>query len=420
MMSENKLFMLGDLIDSISITHSLDKDEIILINTSDVLTGKVLNHKYQKNENLKGQFKKSFKRNDILFSEIRPKNKRFAYVDFNANDYVASTKLMVLRKISDEIDNKYLYLLLTNKSMLDYLQMLAESRSGTFPQITFSHLSNIQVSLPSLPVQRRIAAILSSLDDKIENNRKTCEKLEEMAQAIFKRWFVEFEFPNEEGKPYKSSGGEMVYCEELGKEIPKEWIASKLTDVMKLSTTSVKPFNQPNELFEHYSIPAYDEKHLPTFDLGSTIKSNKYKVDNNSILISKLNPTTKRIWYPLNLTNNAICSTEFLNYIPYESNDRAFCYELINSYLFNNYLLNHVTGSTGSRQRVRPKDTLEFKFAQACEDMLKKFCNLVTPIHDKINTFLLEVQSLQNTRDALLPKLINGEIDLENKTGGIK
>ena len=99
---------LGEFVENISDTEKINKDEVILVNTSDVENGKVINHNYVKNSNLKGQFKKRFKRNDILYSEIRPKNKRFAYIDFDSEDYIASTKLMVSRN-KGNIDNEYLF-----------------------------------------------------------------------------------------------------------------------------------------------------------------------------------------------------------------------------------------------------------------------------------------------------------------------
>ncbi|MDR3047520.1 MAG: restriction endonuclease subunit S, partial [Bacteroidales bacterium] len=125
---------LGDVCESVSITHKLKQDKIILVNTSDVFDGKVTNHNYVENKNLRGQFKKRFKRNDILYSEIRPKNKRFAFVDFEAMDYVASTKLMAIRAY-DNILPIFLFQILKNDNLLDRLQVLAETRSGTFPQI---------------------------------------------------------------------------------------------------------------------------------------------------------------------------------------------------------------------------------------------------------------------------------------------
>ena len=102
---------LGEFIESISDTTKVLSEKVILINTSDVENGKVLNHQYVVNKNLRGQFKKRFKKDDILYSEIRPKNKRFAYVDFESDKYIASTKLMVLRN-KGNIDNGFLFQLL--------------------------------------------------------------------------------------------------------------------------------------------------------------------------------------------------------------------------------------------------------------------------------------------------------------------
>jgi type I restriction enzyme S subunit len=189
-MSNFPLVRLGDVCESASITHPLTQHQIVLINTSDVLNGKVLNHTYIQNKNLRGQFKKSFQQDDILYSEIRPKNRRFAFVDFDAEDYVASTKLMVIRH-NEKVLPEFLYYTLTNDKMLDYLQYQAETRSGTFPQITFSEMANLEIPLPPLPVQRAIAATLSCLDDAIENNRRLCRTLEETAEALFKELTTE-------------------------------------------------------------------------------------------------------------------------------------------------------------------------------------------------------------------------------------
>lgn len=207
------------LCDSVSETYKGNASEVVLINTSDVLDGKCLNHEYVPNKKLKGQFKKTFRKGDILYSEIRPANKRFCFVDFETKDYIASTKLMVLRAHED-VDPQYLYQILRSNDTLTQLQMLAESRSGTFPQITYSELSNIMVNLPSQKAQKNIVSILSSLDRKIELNNKINADLEEMAQAIFKNWFVDFE-PFKDGKFVDS---------ELGM-IPEGWKVGRLDEI---------------------------------------------------------------------------------------------------------------------------------------------------------------------------------------------
>ena len=179
-MEQWKEYKLGDVCYTISDTYKRNASEVVLINTSDVLEGKCLNHSKTANKDLKGQFKKTFQKDDILYSEIRPANKRFAYVDFDATDYIASTKLMVLRH-NDKINPQYLFYILKSKSVIEELQMLAESRSGTFPQITFSELANLSVNLPPLNEQQKILSILKSLDDKIELNRQINDNLISLA-----------------------------------------------------------------------------------------------------------------------------------------------------------------------------------------------------------------------------------------------
>ena len=163
---------LSDLVDTVSDTRKINKDKVVLINTSDIFDGDVLNHSYTDNSNLRGQFKKRFEKNDILYSEIRPANKRFAYVDFDSEDYIASTKLMVLRKRSNSITNRFLYYCLTNDFFTEKMQHLAEARSGTFPQITFDVLKNESINVPSIENQNKITMILDNINNKIKWNNE--------------------------------------------------------------------------------------------------------------------------------------------------------------------------------------------------------------------------------------------------------
>ena len=168
---------LGNVCESISQTFRKKQDKVILINTSDVFDGKVTNHDYVLNKNLRGQLKKSFQQNDILYSEIRPKNRRFAFIDFDASDYIASTKLMVIRA-NDKILPQFLFQILKSNKLINELQSLAETRSGTFPQITFSELAALDVRIPTGTEQRKIAEMLASIDDKIATNTKINHHLE--------------------------------------------------------------------------------------------------------------------------------------------------------------------------------------------------------------------------------------------------
>jgi len=128
---------LGNIIESFSKKHDFDKDELIFFNTSDILEGELLHSNYSDVNKMPGQAKKQIKKWDILYSEIRPKNKRYALVRLDADDYVVSTKLMVLRLKTNIFSAYRLYHFLTEKNFVNDLQFSAEGRSGTFPQITF-------------------------------------------------------------------------------------------------------------------------------------------------------------------------------------------------------------------------------------------------------------------------------------------
>jgi type I restriction enzyme S subunit len=195
---------LSELIKSVSVTHKFDKDELVFLNTSDVLEGKILINHYSKVSELKGQAKKTIRNGDILYSEIRPKNRRYAYVKNiqNVEDYVVSTKLMVLRNNSKFLETDYLYHFLTHDGTINYLQKRAENRIGSFPQITFDVLKTLQIWLPDLPTQKSIAKVLSDLDAKIELNNKINRELEAMAKTLYDYWFVQFDFPDANGRPY--------------------------------------------------------------------------------------------------------------------------------------------------------------------------------------------------------------------------
>ena len=169
----------GNICTSVSETYHGSDSRVVLINTSDVYDGEILNHESVPNKNLRGQFKKTFQRNDILYSEIRPANRRFAFVDLDdTSRYIASTKLMVIRSINDQVRPRFLFAYLTSESVIRELQHLAESRSGTFPQITFgTELAPMPMMLPSLDEQDRIVNLLLSIEGKIKINKEINDNL---------------------------------------------------------------------------------------------------------------------------------------------------------------------------------------------------------------------------------------------------
>ena len=180
-----KVGTIGDLCSTISKTYKSNDSHVVLINTSDVENGTILNHNSVPNSKLKGQFKKTFQQGDILYSEIRPANKHYAFVDIKTtSNYIASTKLMVIRP-NEGINPHYLYHILTNPDLIQEMQHLAETRSGTFPQITFeSELSTYQIPLLPKEEQDKLGELFKKIDNQIFHNIEENKQLSTIRDTL--------------------------------------------------------------------------------------------------------------------------------------------------------------------------------------------------------------------------------------------
>ena len=179
-----RLLTLGELAKNVSITFDFRRtDEVVFVNTGDVLDGDFLHSKRSLHVGLPGQAKKSIRPDDILFSEIRPANKRFAYVDFDSSEYVVSTKFMVIRA-SKDIHPRLLYRILTMDETLNIFQIQAESRSGTFPQITFDSISHLSIVLPPLEIQEAYQRVVKDIDVKIKLNKQQSRILATLRDSL--------------------------------------------------------------------------------------------------------------------------------------------------------------------------------------------------------------------------------------------
>ena len=196
--------------------------------------------------------------------------------------------------------------------------------------------------------------------------------------------------------------------------LPVGWRIVRLGDVATISKKSFNPAKEPEMLLEHYSIPSFDEAHFPVFELSTTIKSNKFVVDDTCFMISKLNPTIKRVWKPYCITANAVCSTEFIVYKAKSQEITDFLYSVIDSASFSDFMCSHVTGSTGSRQRTTPSDTLAFELILPTAEEIAKYQGVISPMFEQIKCNAIENDKLKRLRDSLLPKLMNGEINVSD------
>ena len=177
-MSDWKEYTLGDISRNISRRFDFNAyPNVVFINTGDVLNNKFLHCDISNIKDLPGQAKKAIKKGDILYSEIRPGNGRYLFVDKDLDNYVVSTKFMVIEPNINVVLPEFLFLLLISNETTEYFKMIAESRSGTFPQITFDSVSSLSLNIPDKETQQKILDIITPLDDKIELNTQINQTL---------------------------------------------------------------------------------------------------------------------------------------------------------------------------------------------------------------------------------------------------
>lgn len=403
---------LGDLCDTVSVTFDKSKENIVLINTSDILDGIVLNHKIEKNEKLKGQFKKTFQKDDILYSEIRPKNKRFAYIDFNAEDYVASTKLMVLRA-TERVTSKFLYQLLKSEKIISELQTLAESRSGTFPQITYSELSKIEVDVPNIDNQRKITQILENYDEKITLNRMINYHLEQIAQTIFKSWFMDFE-------PF---GRGVFINSELG-EIPEGWSVQTIEYLAE--KVAMGPFgsNIKVETFVESGVPIISGNHLRGLYLDE-LGYNFITEEHARRLSNSLVRTGDIIFTHAGNIGQVALIPDDCEYPFYVISQRQFYLrcdkeKAVPEYI--NYFFHSREGQgkllanasqTGVPSIARPSSHLKgISVVLPPIEVQQEWLSVVQPMFQALNGNRQENKRLSALRDSLLPRLMSGELSI--------
>ncbi len=307
------------------------------------------------------------------------------------------------------LDKNYAFYLISSASVKQ--QLSAAAQQTKIRHTSPDKIKDCVVWIPNLSEQQRIGKLLRSLDRKIELNRAINQNLEAMAKQLYDYWFVQFDFPNEEGKPYKSSGGEMMWNEKLKRMIPQKWTNANIYQLASISKETVNPQVHPNELFKHYSLPEYDKTETYAEEYGIDIQSAKFTVTNNCILVSKLNPWTSRVICG-NRESNQICSTEFVVWNPASMKTKGFLFMLAKSAKFIEYCTQGATGTSHSHRRINPELMMKFDFSYNSEIAIK-FSRLIENIIGKLHDNIAQLKVLTKQRDELLPHLMNGQITIE-------
>ncbi|WP_420619808.1 restriction endonuclease subunit S [Candidatus Poriferisocius sp.] len=281
------------------------------------------------------------------------------------------------------------------------------------PKLSQASLKRLSVTAPPYPVQTQIGEAIRALDGLIEDNRRRIEILEEMARLLYREWFVHFRFPGHEDVELVDS--------DLG-PIPEGWGHSCLADEIKLERENVKPYEYPDEEFDHYSIPAFDDRGLPTLELGAEIRSNKYLVAGACVMVSKLNPRFPRVWRVdrSDPARRAVASTEFLVLAKPLKWKLVYVYGLVTSTDFASSLAATAGGTSTSHQRVKPADVMNMAVVSPPSDLVLSYSDQVQPMLKLADNLMLQNEVLREARDLLLPRLVSGELDVSELDLGLE
>lgn len=359
-------------------------------------------------EGLNNSSAKLIPKNSILLTSRAP----IGYLAIAENDVTTNQGFKSIVVNPNIADFNFVYYLI--KANIERIK--GYGTGTTFAEVSATVVKNLKFSLPDLPTQTAIAEILSSLDDKIELNNKINQELENLAQTLFKHWFIDFEFPNEKGEPYKSSGGALVDSE-LG-EIPKGWEVSTIDDITEIVTKGTTPTTIGSR-FTDSGINFIKVESLT--EQGAFIKSKFGFIDEetNQLLrrsiiqegdvlfsiagtIGRVAVVTKDI-LPAN-TNQAIAI------IRPNQVDSNFLKLLMKSSLIQNDTKSNVVQAVQANLSLGVIKAT--KFIKPSMLILTLFKTTLKEVFENVNLLTEETQELTNLRDTLLPKLITGDLQI--------
>src|SRR5690554_6415383 len=338
--------------------------------------------------------KYSFEKGDILYGKIRPYFQKVFQVDFTG---ICSTDILVLHSKNESLFSQdFLYQIAKTK---DFTNRAIETSSGTkMPRADWNSMGKVELQIPPLPEQRAIASILSNIDDKIENNLAMNKTLEEMAMALYKHWFADFG-PFQEGNFVESESG----------EIPEGWEVKELKDVAKVNQRSLKKDHSFNEInyIDISSVGTGLVENNNIIESGKAPSRAKRLLNDGAIVWSTVRPTRRSYFLALGYAENTVVSTGFAVISPVKV-PYSYLYPLTCTQEFVDYLDSRSTGA--AYPAVTGKVFEQARIIVPSKKSLDEYSEIVSNYYRKISANLEENQTLIAQRDALLPKLVSGEV----------
>ncbi|CAG1006068.1 hypothetical protein METP2_03720 [Methanosarcinales archaeon] len=386
-------------INELSIYKNYQYDLIEYIDISSIENRQILNTQKLSISEAPSRAKRIVRDNDILISTVRPNLKHFTFIKKAKENTVASTGFAVIT--SYKANPQYLYYYLTTDQFTNFLTQIADTHTSTYPAFNPDVIENADILLPSEDEQNKIANTLGALDEKIALNRSMNSTLEAIGQALFRLWFADFEFPDEEGKPYRSSGGEMVETE-LG-EVPKGWRVGTLGDICEITMGQSPPGETYNEIGD--GLPFYQG----ISDFGFRFPSRRVYctvptrfAEEGDVLLSVRAPVGT-----FNIADERCAIGRGVAALRLKGKHSGYLYYLLHTTQtgWNKF---EAEGTVfGS---VTKSDVHDFKVILPPETLRNWFGSLVETLDKQITINEKQSRTLAAIRDALLPKLMSGEI----------
>jgi type I restriction enzyme S subunit len=303
-------------------------------------------------------------------------------------------RMVLLKPNRKKVDSNYLLYTL----MSQYVQTHISKSEGTgsiVSNLRIPVLKELHIPIFDIERQTTIGKILSDIDSKIALNNRINAELEAMAKTIYDYWFVQFDFPNAEGKPYKSSGGKMVWNEELKREVPEGWEVKNIGEVATVKAGGDKPAVISSDKTKECPIPIYSNGISNDGLYGYT---NKAIINSQSVTIS----ARGTIGFCVLRNKPFVPIIRLISLTPNFKGSAKYFYEALTHFIFEN------SGSV--QQQLTVPQVQSIKILYPNEDILKMFDNITSPMIDKIEILKEENQQLSSLRDWLLPMLMNGQV----------
>jgi len=331
----------------------------------------------------------AYVKGNILIGNIRPYLKKIWFAD---KDGGCSADVLVI-DVNDDFDSKFVYYALFRDDF--FIHMMNGSKGTKMPRGDKTQIMNFSIPNFKFDIQQKIAKVLSTLDAKIELNNRINKELEAMAKTLYDYWFVQFDFPNVDGKPYKSSGGKMVYNEELKREIPEGWEVKKLGKYAEIKRGDL--ITEKETLEGNVKVVAAG--------INYSYLHSKYNREKNTITISGSGANAGHINFWREPIFASDCTTIR------GQNDIDTIMILHHLYLLQDYIYSQAKGS--AQPHVYPEDIKQLYYVIASEKLIDKYQKIILPTNEKIAINQHEIQHLTQLRDFLLPMLMNGQVSVK-------